>query len=606
MVINPTCSSCKDGQIIVDINGGKKPYEFRLRGPGIAVPVWEQSDVPFGSTKTFSNIGVGIYFVDVDTDGVLGSQTCVQTLRVVIEDPCPTEEDCPVCEYALDFDPTPGTPDITSTPGEFVRYINADPNDPTIAPFPPYQIGISPYTVEMWVRPKQDDTTTVLFYRSNHPSDNSHWTNIIDPTQPYVYNTIFLQKTSAGFHVTVAFSTTILPVNPGPPNYTTATAITGSNTNVSRARTAEVLITDEINHIVVVKRGVRISNSPTTHIDYTTGQPYPEWDVYINGAKATFPNLPASPNDAFYELTAPNVATLNNSNNWNGPILLGSYGANNGTVTVPVYANANMTVTNLRMYRRALSKVEIQENCFLGCRAEPSNCSNLIIYSPLNQVEKGITPELRYGNHGDLINFADKRTVRNGGAWVKECCGSSINVEQYTCINSDCIDDAVMFRFKVRDGIDDPVQIVYVINIGVAPETGAPPIVGDLVQAKDIIVDGAGSIGATDVVTDLANQINANAYWIALGAMASANIDELEIVIPYDDTKGVTLQEWCLKNLSITPVRAGAAPVVGDAITAIVTDATSDQGYGALTTGNYTVCCAPADCDNKEEVIVEI
>ncbi len=88
MIKYPTCSTCCNGEISIEMGAANKPYLFSIDDGA----TWSGPDVFSGSYKTFKNLCVGEYHIRVKLSASSG---CLITKRVVLDKKAP-EEDPPI------------------------------------------------------------------------------------------------------------------------------------------------------------------------------------------------------------------------------------------------------------------------------------------------------------------------------------------------------------------------------------------------------------------------------------------------------------------------------------------------------------------------------
>jgi hypothetical protein len=612
MVKNPTCSTCNDGIIQVKIDSKKKkPYQFKLIGPGRENDTWSQADTYLGFVKTFRNLGVGKYILYIDSDDSLETTTCISTYEIELEDPCPVEINCTECEFGLNFKRLDTATTVNGTIfGQGVKVLNKNPNT-GVSPFVHYQFGRKSYTVEFWFTPKNSNSFQAvmpLFYRSNHIGDRKHWKNIISGSsllKKHLYHIfgLFRKSPTSNYQAFVDFGISI--------NDASTYAATKAVNPVGFTATHEFLRIYFDNEVIFDKMSYF-----AFVIDYVDkiGPTYnfvpSDISVYVNGVLAT----KDKPNAVTNTLSVSSQGLLSNINNYIGPILIGTTDSDHsGFETNPsppppnvIFNNKYSThgiMTNLRYYSRALSKLEIQNNYLSGCRGEPTSCEDLILWLPLNQTEGAVTLDKRYFNNGSLMYFKEIDYKRNGGAWVRECCNQITDLTFMDCPVEDCERNAVTFSIKILSTDVGAIKTYLILRLFDTNETPFFKVnVNDEVSDSDVYIDLPADANRTlsTFAEELANVIKNDSYWQNLDTETVAIEDVVKIKVPYNKAKDVNLLNWCGKGIFLALGR------VNDDNKYVQIGNPFSNVSLKLETGKYTVCCPPEDCDLNENLEVKI
>ena len=80
IIKHPTCPTCCDGEITVEMSASSKPYLFSIDGGN----TWKGADNPFGSYATFTNLCAGSYDIVVNYSGNT-SNRCIADKKIILE-----------------------------------------------------------------------------------------------------------------------------------------------------------------------------------------------------------------------------------------------------------------------------------------------------------------------------------------------------------------------------------------------------------------------------------------------------------------------------------------------------------------------------------------
>jgi hypothetical protein len=611
MIKHPSCSSCQDGEITVTIEGPRKNYQFRIEGPGITNPeIWYPTDNFGGRSKTFKNLGVGIYTIEVDLDDSFCTQNCVKTYLVELLDPCPAPENpnC-ICENALYMkDYSESRSNSMPEQAVLVRFLNRNPKT-NISPFSPYISGTKGYTAEFWLKlPRKgrfQGESLVVFSKNNNLPNAVHWTEIVSPNNYQLYTNLRIQwredldqyAPEKGWYFLVSNAvsnnkitspTPTVPIAPG----------THSQT---RIRYSTPLPFNELFHVAFVVRDFSLTN-PTSN-DIKTG-----WELYVNGLLIPTPVYTATGADTVMTtFSQQQLDFINKFKNHLGPILIGGLNFNVGTDTAKAFPKTGeFIITNFKYYKRPLTSSEVQLSYLQGCRSEGFDCDDLVIWAPLNQTEGNVTIEKRFGNHGELINFKPEDLKPMGKSWVKECCGRISDTKIMDCPTNDCIPNAAMFRFKFTAANTnlaaiDNVQFVYEfydVNKTPVPTQIAPGL--ELTSDNSIEFDKPAGANVDENIEKISEALVASINSLnpsnnPYSMIASYMNGIIEISMPFNPENGITEQTLCNKNINMN----FALKDTNNLVTQI------NVLKFEFVDCDYTICCLPI-CNNESELEIKI
>lgn len=309
------------------------------------------------------------------------------------------------CNTSLFFDNL----DVLGNPGPNVVLYNA-PEYVTVSRDPSYNIGTADYTFEFWFNPMNGYFPITAPGWVNTPQDRVifSWQNNTAPGAVAANS----NRVKVGVYLT--------------PNNTILFQITeiSPNFSIGSVESFPVLNPLQYNHIVVVKGGNPLGNNANN------------WNIFINGVLQTNPALTINTlavNGDNFDRTG---GDLHFAAEWDALAA--------DTTTVNVLTNPNVIplngigisqnygeykIKNFRFYQRALLAPEVVQNFNLACYSDPSDASNLLIYTPFDDLPgSAVATELVLGNDGVLFNFNPARLDAQGQdeAWTNvfnDCCG---------------------------------------------------------------------------------------------------------------------------------------------------------------------------------------
>ena len=466
MIITPaSCTTCQDGSATFTVTGPARPYEFRLSGPGIAVPTWSfggVTDIPSntnttvvmgGKTKTYNGLLPGNYVLEVASDKIAGTRLCVSTITFEVPNLCPEPPDpnkCKPCGNMVNIIPKVSI--SASNPAKHVRF----------AHIPEYEIGTQSYTVEAWIKPlfnlPVQQTVTICTIQSQYGPATTLGEQVTTPA-PFLYHNFRLVVEGGGFwFLFVSFA------------IDDVSNFGGFGDRFFKLSTNAITpFTDKPNHVVFVVRDIiEQSVTPTEdwQVDNTTTPLSNKTkfnkaiSFYLNGVliDSIHPDTLAS--------VGPNEVTLTPADR----LLLKDVSALNGYVVVggryhTMHSLDNGQITNFRWYARELGNSEIKTNYLKGCHGEPISCEDLLLYAPLDQPELNIVPELVNQNFGELLGYTTAETNINGGAWTIQCCPETkLNTSDFSCEEEPC-GNALLIKPKASITRSSPAKLAKVSHI---------------------------------------------------------------------------------------------------------------------------------------------
>lgn len=616
---NPSCATCTDGIISVEVNGPLRPFEFRIKKIAPTVGAWSSwatADTFSGRVRTFTGLGVGVYQIDIDTDNSLATQDCIRTAIIELTNGDPCAADCDSsegkCENALQF--TAKSP-LNS---------NNFPEQVLFKHIPQYNVGESELTVEMWIKPDVMGNNMILWDWSAEMKpffvEDSTTPNPGLPTYPAAppnflpeppvngdFGGMTIRVTNFGPGQEFCIGINCNKSNWSDYNYTPNPPPAGFYPVLSPAYVSTALKIyagqaqnvdyTSFNHLVFVikdiaKTGVTDDTGDLTIAAAETGAGYLPvfkkcFEVWLNGIQiTTVQGNTMNSNDPKSTLTDTDRDFIRNFDNLDGGIRL------NTRVSHMEFASSQVS-TNFRQYSRALSGKEIQRNYLGGCKAEPSNCSQLMIYAPLNQTMGAVTQERIYGNHGQLIGYAVNRTNQIGGtsSWVQACCPKIADFDDYNCGSQDCNPDFVEMTFKITGAITAVPHIVAIV-----PGLDACPIPTNAVAAS--LIAGIGSIfdisaGPTtvDMADILAWAINDSVAFQAANITAISNLNSVTVRMPlptYTSSCGLPLSVCLYSGTTLVPVAYTGTLVI------------------EYPRGKNAICCVDNSACSTEDVTITV
>lgn len=595
-LIQPTGTYTLDGSITVTVpkynDEGKKlpakPFEFRLTKPDGTVVGWLPESSTGSRTRTFSGLGPGTYVVELDSDNSYATHTCISKDYFTLIDPCPVANPCK-CGFALKVD---------NAISQYVKFQNR--NGANTDTMPQYSnIGTGDFSIEMWASIGDLTKITHLFEWRGAVTGNpvtvfGKPSAIGDPNgQRIVIKANVRSGTGVGptpfttYQFDGGLSVTYETTSALNTVQDATTLITGNVLGTGLA----VLKKDTMHHIVFTKvRGISAATAPVNtgclraHIGTTD-----YWILYVDGipysvensnALETVTNLgPTGGNDPGFFNTGLISQQYDNLAYFLGNITLGN--TDNPSNTTGANA-ANFKVTNFRMYRRALSRGEVQLNYIAGCAGEPSSCGGLILYAPLSQETGKVAQEVILKNHGQLMNYTGEQTVSNGGAWFYNCCPEIAGFIDFECCKVECDPEYATLNFTINTPLT--VGDILITNIGL----DSCPLVGNVLPASITAyrhtVAGVTAIAQAENFVSVYNALAVGPLKPA-GAIATNNLATVTVKYPVDPTTkkspycGMVFQQ-CSYNSGLTAATS------------------NDITYPA---GNVVICCVPDDLCCEEE-----
>ncbi len=573
MIHAATCATCADGLAIITIMGGPSaPFEFRYRRITPTITEWSTWEIGEGTTartKTISGLTPGTYQVEIDRDLQQGMpHTCTSIRTFIIEngdtcsDSCSGDSD--KCENALEY-----TYGGLQYPSEMVEHV-------VFNHIPEYNIGESELTVEMWVKPNPIiEEGSILF----------SW----DTEMPVFFNN--------GTPVNGDFGGFTLRLMPHIPNYTSLHLAVNKHSNndyndnghtAFKVSTVNALNMDPVNfnHIVFVLKKFPDTSEigPSEHLSVYEPKINTYVEFWCNGVKLT--NMFADMGNPDHESTLSTADRdfVQNFDNLTGPIKLGTRSSN--------VMRSSAVITNCRVYARKLYAKEIQSNYLLGCKAEPANCSKLILYAPLNQTMGSVTQERQYGNNGMLTAYHVHRTNQVGGtsAWVQACCKKITDLLDWNCGSQVCDPNNVELIFKFTGTITPSEKFI----IAVLPLLNSCPLETNVVASAAVegipLIDVSSGTTLIERADLFVAAINTDVNLQALGLEAHANLNTVTIRFPMNKFA----DRYCGKPFSVCTY-AGTT-----------TTPTAYTGLSKVEVGVTTmICCVGTDACNTE-VDIEI